>query len=116
MSKATPQRNNSSFKFFSTLQLHQGSLKGFMFFKEFNSPWLIFLSVMNFQPPPSCFVLRTPRPATARGTGPVLGSGRVRVQLHCRNSSAFLGPHARLARPSGVGEGWMDSILHQCHQ
>lgn len=54
MSKAAPQRNNSSFKFFSTLHLHEGTLKGFMFFKEFNSPWLIYLSITNFQPPPAC--------------------------------------------------------------
>lgn len=63
VSKATPQGNNSSFKLCSTPQLHEGSLKGFMLFKEFNSPWLIFLSIMKFPFPPACFVLSTPGPA-----------------------------------------------------
>lgn len=63
MSKATPRRNKSSLKIFSTLQLYEGSSKGFLFFKEFNSPWFIFLRIRNFQPRPSCFFRRNPSPA-----------------------------------------------------
>lgn len=63
MSEATPQRNKASLKIFSILQLHEGSLKGFLFFKELNYPWFIFLSVRNFQPPRSCCSQRTPGPA-----------------------------------------------------
>jgi len=63
VSKATPRRNKSALKISSTLRLHKGSLKGFLFFKELNSPRFIFLSIRNFQLPLSCCSRRSPGPA-----------------------------------------------------
>lgn len=109
------------FFFFPTLQLHEGSLKGFIFFKEFNSLWLIFLSVMNFHPPTTCFVLRTPGPAgeapQPQGQGWKFMCWALGVSVCSSTAGAALLSHDLtpcLPAHQVLGmEHWMNSVPHQ---
>lgn len=117
VSEATPRRNKSSLKILSTLRLHEGSSKGFLFFEEFNSPWFIFLSVRNFQPPPSCQSWRTPGPTGEdaaplpqrtrrfRTPGASACGSTARTPLLARDVVLCLPTHQALGRAFGNTDG-----------